>query len=402
MTDTQTEPVRRRVLVIGVVLLIVAAAVLDLVHPFGSSPSHPFGTAPTAGAASATPADPPTTEPVARRTLSEQTTVDATLGYAGDYTVVNQSGSAGQRPSQAVLTSVPAEGRVVSQGQVLYQVDSRPVVLLYGSTPAYRNLADGVPDGADVRQLNADLVALGYASRSDLDPSSDEFSAATKTGVQNLQEHLGVDQTGALRLGQVVFLPTAIRVTNLSASLGATVASGTPVLTGTSTTRQVTVDLDTSDQSEVRVGDRVSVTLPDNQTTPGVVTSVGTVASSESAGDKGSGQPTGSSSSDSGSSSDDSTVEVDVRLSHPAAASTWDQAPVQVTITTDTVRDALVVPVVALLARSGGGYAVEVAPANGSRRLVPVSLGIFDDADGMVQVTGGSLTAGQLVVVPKL
>lgn len=394
MTDTQTRR-GRRVLAGGVALLILAAAVLDLAHPFGSGPGHPFGTAPAT--ASADPADPPTTEPVARRTLAEQTTVDATLGYSGDYTVVHQSGG---RPAPGVLTSVPAEGQVVGQGHVLYQVNSQPVVLLYGSTPAYRRLAEGVSAGDDVRQLNAALVALGYASRSDLDPSSDEFGSATKAGVENLQDHLGVDQTGALELGQVVFLPTAIRVTNLPASLGATVAPGAPVLTGTSTTRQVIVDLDTSDQAEVRAGDRVSVTLPNNQTTPGVVTSVGTVASNESSGGKGTGQASGSSSSDSGSAG--STVEVDVRLTNPAAASTWDQAPVQVTITTDTVRDALVVPVVALLARSGGGYAVEVATANGARHLVPVSLGIFDDASGLVQVTGSGLTAGQFVVVPKL
>jgi hypothetical protein len=34
-----------------------------------------------------------------------------------------------------------------------------------------------------------------------------------------------------------------------------------------------------------------------------------------------------------------------------------------------------------------------------SRHLVPVKLGIFDDTDGLVQVTG-ALTPGQRVVVP--
>jgi hypothetical protein len=93
---------------------------------------------------------------------------------------------------------------------------------------------------------------------------------------------------------------------------------------------------------------------------------------------------------------------VDVTPSHPADAGTWDRAPVQVGITTATVRGALVVPVSALLAQSGGRYSVEVvgAGAGAGNHLVPVSLGMFDDAKGLVQVTGSGLAAGQKVVVP--
>jgi hypothetical protein len=70
-----------------------------------------------------------------------------------------------------------------------------------------------------------------------------------------------------------------------------------------------------------------------------------------------------------------------------------------VNITTATARSALGVPVGALLAQSSGRYAVEVVGAGNTRHLVPVMIGIFDDADGMVQVSG-ALTPGQLVVVP--
>ncbi|MGH9183303.1 MAG: hypothetical protein ACRDZ9_05740 [Acidimicrobiales bacterium] len=59
------------------------------------------------------------------------------------------------------------------------------------------------------------------------------------------------------------------------------------------------------------------------------------------------------------------------------------------------------VPVTALLALAGGGYAVEVADPDGTRHLVPVDLGLFDDAEGLVQVTGSGLEAGQRVVVPS-
>jgi hypothetical protein len=73
---------------------------------------------------------------------------------------------------------------------------------------------------------------------------------------------------------------------------------------------------------------------------------------------------------------------------------------VQVGITTTSVPNALVVPVTALLAQSGGGYAVEVVGAGARNHLVPVSLGLFDDAEGVVQVTASGLVAGQEVVVP--
>ena len=71
----------------------------------------------------------------------------------------------------------------------------------------------------------------------------------------------------------------------------------------------------------------------------------------------------------------------------------------QVGITTASVRNALVVPVTALLAQPGGGYAVEVVGAGASSPLVGVSLGLFDDAEGLVQVTGSGLAPGDKVLV---
>src|SRR6266511_720342 len=84
----------------------------------------------------------------------------------------------------------------------------------------------------------------------------------------------------------------------------------------------------------------------------------------------------------------------------PTATGSLDQAPVLVAITERIVHNVLAVPVNALLALAGGGYAVEVANADGPRHLVPVSPGLFDDAAGLVQVTGSGLAAGQHVVVP--
>jgi hypothetical protein len=326
---------------------------------------------------------PTSTATVTRQSLSSEIPVTATLGYAGSYTVVNQA--------SGILTRLPQIGKVVSEGQVLYEVSGRPVVLFYGATPAYRSLSadtNNALTGPDVRELNADLVAMGYASSSEIPAGSDVFSSWTAAGVEKLQSALGVTANGTLGLGDIVFLPGAARITSVSAALGATVPAGQAVMSATSTARMVTVDLDSAQQSEVAAGDHVTITLPDNSVTPGVVTSVGKVATSAS--------PSAASPGSSGA----ATITVLVTPADPAATGTWDQAPVTVDITTASVHDALVVPVDALLALSGGGYAVEVVGTNGVHHLVSVTLGIFDDADGLVQVSGHELSAGTPVVVP--
>jgi hypothetical protein len=91
---------------------------------------------------------------------------------------------------------------------------------------------------------------------------------------------------------------------------------------------------------------------------------------------------------------------VTVRPLDPAATGSIDQAPVDVAITTASVKSALVVPVDSLLALAGGGYAVEEVSPGGRHHLAAVSLGLFDDADGLVQVTGSGIAAGPRVVVP--
>jgi hypothetical protein len=337
---------------------------------------------------------------VEKRTLSATVSEAGILTYrarsdGSPYSVINQA--------QGTYTSLPAVGQVISQGHVLYRVNERPVVLLRGSTPAYRTLRAGAR-GPDVAELNADLVALGYASRAQLSPTSATFGRATTKGIEKLQAALGMTQNGTLALGQAVFEPTAMRVTTVSAQLGVRAQPSQTVMQGTSTARQVQVALDASQQTEVAVGNKVTISLPNNQTTPGVVSSVGAVATcSSSSGPGGSGSgsaaPRTDSCSSAGSgSSATPTIIVGVTPSDPAATGKWDAAPVQVGITTASVRGAMVVPVTALLAQSDGGYAVEVIGAAARNHLVPVSLGLFDDADGLVQVTGSGLAAGQTVV----
>jgi peptidoglycan hydrolase-like protein with peptidoglycan-binding domain len=351
------------------------------------------------GRAAPAPRPAASTARVQRRTLTATISEAGVLTYRArpdglPYTVITQA--------RGTYTELPATGQVVAQGRVLYRVNDRPVVLLRGATPAYRTLSIGAT-GPDVAELNADLVALGDASRRRLDPRSAAFGPATAAAVKKLQAARGMGGAGTLALGQVVFEPAAVRVTALLAQPGSTARPGEPVLQATSPDRQVQLALDASQQTDVAVGNRVSITLPDNHTTAGIVTSVAKVATcAPSAGDGPSAASGGAQTdacSSGGSGSGTPTINVDIAFTHPAASGRWDRAPVQVGITTATVKHALVVPVTALVARSGGGCAVEVAEA--TNRLVRVSLGLFDDADGLVQVSGPELAAGQRVVVPS-
>jgi hypothetical protein len=278
----------------------------------------------------------------------------------------------------------------VRQGQVIYDVDGSPVVLLYGQVPAYRSLSEGMT-GADVTQLNHDLVSLGYASSADIAPPGwDYFSWDTSYALKRLQSALGITSpAGTLPAGSAVFLPGPALITALgsSAVLGGPASPGAAVATASSTEPVVTIALDASLQSDVKDGDPVSITLPDGASTPGVISQIAAVASS----------PSASNSGDSGNSGSP-TITVLASLNNPAAAGSLIQAPVTVTITTGSAPDVLVVPVDALLAQPGGGYAVEVTSPP-SHHLVAVTPGLFDDAAGLVQVTG-DLTPGQRVVVP--
>ncbi len=282
----------------------------------------------------------------------------------------------------STFTKLPSVGQVIRRGESLYEIGGQPVLLLYGSVQPTRAFTLGMSPGHDVAELNANLQVLGYGQGL----AGDEFTAATAAAIRAMQYAHGASATGELLLGSVVFHPGPVRVTSVTPTVGATVMPG-PVLAITSTARQVKVALDASEQGSVKVGDQVTITLPDNQTTPGKITYVSSVAT------------TPSSSGHGGEEESAPTVEVDATPTDPAATGHLDQAPVNVEITTESVEGVMAVPVDALLALAGGGYAVEVAEGR-VHRLVAVTVGLFDDAEGVVQVSGQRLSAGQRVVVP--
>lgn len=350
------------------VVLAAAAATVGVAASSGAKPAT--------GAAHEPPA---TTATVQRGPLSDMVSQYGTLTYrarpdGSPFAVINQV--------SGTYTKLPEDGDKFDCGDVLYRVDDKPVLLLCGATPTYRSLAEG-DSGPDVTELNANLVHLGYDTRTRLDAPSNYFSSATASALEKLQSKLDETQTGSLDLGQAVFLPEPVRIAKVTGDLGGSARPGAQFAQATSDTLEVQVALDPSQQVEVKPGDRAQITLPDNTSVTGRVEGLGKVAQLPA------GQSAGA-----------ATIPAFISLDNPGKARGLDQAPVHVDITTAGVASALSVPVTAIVGESGGGFAVEVVLADGRRELVAVTLGLFDTAAGRVQVEG-ALHEGDRVVVPS-
>jgi peptidoglycan hydrolase-like protein with peptidoglycan-binding domain len=415
---------RRRRLAATALLLAIAAVAVIVLLGSGSRP-------PSSGGGQLGPGR--TTSVVARRTLTESSNVEGTLGYGAKVDLYNRLAG--------TFTWLPAVGGIVGRGETLWRIDNRPVALMYGPVPAYRTLKAGVGDGPDVAELNRNLIDLGFDPYGEIDEDP-HFGAATVAAVRRWQESEHLPKTGEVELGRVVFAPGARRITALEVSVGqdppaispaeeapeeeapeeervdqrpaakepddhkspaeepdadepakepeapepsSQAAAAEPALSTTSTRQLVQLELSAAEQSLAHVGKSAPVTLPDGNVVKGHITEVGTVAgAAESSGPEGGGEGGG-----------EPTISVTVALDHPVAR--LDQAPVDVELVKQVRRHALAVPATALFATAGGRYAVEAL--KGARRVVlPVTPGMF--ADGYVQVKGRGIHPGLKVVEP--
>jgi hypothetical protein len=276
------------------------------------------------------------TTQIVRQDLVETETVDGTLRYADERTVAPKL--------KGTVTWAPAEGAVIEPDHRLTEIDGKGVYLMEGDVPAYRPLGPGV-SGTDVRQLQRALDVEGDGT----------WDPATTEAVEGWQEAKGLPVTGTIDLGRVVFLPGVRRIV----STGRVGGPAAPVVTS-ATDRVVTVALDTA-QADLARG-AVAVELPSGRTVDGKVDTVGRVASKQG------------------------TVEVTIAVE----ATGIDRAPVEVELERGRAEDVLAIPVTALLARTGGGFAVELR--DHGRRVVPVEVGRF--ASGFVEIEGDGLKAG--------
>jgi multidrug efflux pump subunit AcrA (membrane-fusion protein) len=327
------------------------------------------------GSATTESSDPAATATVERRDLVQRETVSGTLSFADAATLYAQG--------QGTVTALREPGSIVTRGQALYWLDGKPVTLMYGKVPMWRRLDERASDGPDIEQLERNLVALGYDPDGEIE-IDDEWDSATEAAVKRWQDDKGLPETGSVEPGQIVFFSGARRVGQLKTTRGAVLQPAAELFETTSTRRIVTVDLDADTLSLASVGDRVVVGLPDGRSVGGTISSVSAVAESET--DPQSGEQT------------DPTVPIEIRIAPGVKTGRLDHTPVDVSFEKERVKNALTVPVSALLALAEGGFAVEVVDGPGSTHLVRVEPGMY--ADTFVQISGDGIKKGMKVVVP--
>nr|BFE60103.1 peptidoglycan-binding protein [Dactylosporangium thailandense] len=305
---------------------------------------------------------------VTRASVAERQFVNGTLGYA-DAFVVPGSG-------EGTLTWLPPTGTVVNAGDAVYEVDGRPVALLYGDRPAWRGFSGGMTDGADVEQLETNLRDLGFGDGLTVDR---RFTSATSNAIRRWQRAGRGAVTGELPLGSVAFLPGPIRVSGHELRLGAPVAAGAPVEYATRNEPVVLLTAAASQLGWVKAGDAVLVTLPGSKTRNGTVRTVAAA-----------------------SDQNPPTVTVTVRVDGDLTGLTGlaDRATVPAWVIRARHDNVLTVPIAALNAVADGRYEVIVVDGASTRR-VPVRTGLFDDLTATVEVSGDGLAEGQKVRVPR-
>jgi membrane fusion protein, multidrug efflux system len=277
-------------------------------------------------------------------------------------------GDDGNEVPSATLTSLLGVGATASRGTVLYTADEQPVVALIGDLPAWRTLEQGVDDGADVRQLEENLVALGYGADLDVDET---FTADTAAAVEAWETDLGrAAPDGTVTIGDVVFLTAPGDVLGHEAAVGNTLDAGSPVLAIGSEQRIVVADVDATEAGGWTLGSTVELEWSDTTTTDGTVIGTGRDVT-------------------------DGQVELIVAVGTGAGER---RSGAEATVTlVDARREGLVSVPVAAVIDDRGSPAVRVAQADGPDHVVPVETGLV--ADGWVEIKAG-LDGGEEIRLP--
>jgi hypothetical protein len=353
---------RKGIVLTAVAILVAAGIVSGFVALRGGSSGKPKAQA-------ALP-----TAPVIQTDMSAQTQIDGTLSYSGTYSVTAMQ--------PGYLTWLPTAGTVIKRGHRVFDIDNHHVPLFYTPTPFWRTIQSGTSDGTDILELKRNLSALGYGQYMTID---DHYDIDLEYAIMAWQHDQGVSETGQFHVGDVVTEPGPIRVAAVSAVLGN--PSQGAVLTATNPGRQVVANVPVSQEELVTVGAQVTITLPGRKTTTGHVTSIGSLATAGNT----------NAQSQTGTGTQTATVPVYIAMDHPGAAGSLDGAPVTVGFSSAVHKNALAVPVAALLASPDGTYSVDVIDSLGHVHPVTVTLGIF--ASDEVEVTG-NLQVGEKVEVP--
>ncbi|WP_371649495.1 MULTISPECIES: peptidoglycan-binding protein [unclassified Streptomyces] len=334
-----------------------------------------FGGDGDAGASARSGDLPPATAKVVRTDLVLSKTVDGKLDFAQRRAV--------KSAVEGTVTVAAAEGRTVKTGQALYELNDKPVTLLYGPVPMFREMKAG-DRGSDVLQLERSLRDLGYGAGLYVDTEYDRY---TEAAVKRWQKSLNRESTGRVGKGDVVFQPGQVKVVAADAALADQIAPGATVLTIAATRPVVRAQLEQTDGALTSKNTKVEVALPSGRTVAGRV--AGTVRPEE----PGSGSGAAGASAQKG-------ITVEIVLDGGASAMSGEDAKASASVkfVSEAHKGVLAVPVEAVVALRGenGGYGLQIVQGATSK-MVRVETGMT--ADGRIEVSGPDVREGVQVGV---
>jgi peptidoglycan hydrolase-like protein with peptidoglycan-binding domain len=326
--------------------------------------------------------EPPTasvvTVPADWGTLTSRLRLNAALEYGNPISLPVSPG---------IVTALPLAGQTIEAGQPVYESNGRPVILLEGARPLWRDLSSDAEDGQDVFQLEQNLARFGYF---DGEPDT-RFDWWTTDAVRRWQRELGLPVTGTLAAADVVVADApSIRISQVTSELG---VSGTSPATYTATTLMAVAKLTDAQARGLATGTPVTVVLPD-----------GTEVENRIAALDPGGQPTGE---------EGQTTPPTATIEFADQEQVSSTGPASIRIVVENNPDSgetLIVPTTALIATAEYAYAVEVL--DGERIVrIPVRIGIVADARVQVLASGPdvegapsdarALAAGDEVVISR-
>ena len=271
-------------------------------------------------------------------------------------------------------------------------------ILMFGEMPAWREIKEGMSAGPDIKQLKENLALLGYGLESSANQSNEIFTTMTKESIKKMQADFGINETGQISLGDIVFLPgkSVVQYDVNFPAIGSEVSANNVILSllpieeeysskksgksqSPKSLQKVSTTIPVVDKDLIEIGLQVKIELPSEIEIYGSISEIGKIAIIPA-----------------GNQAGDPYIEVSISLnqSYP----TWTGADVIVFVTRNLASNVLAVPVTSLLSLLEGGYGLEVVTGN-STQLVPIEIGMY--SGGWVEVESEYIKEGSQVINPK-
>jgi len=348
---------------------------------------------------------------VETKVLADAVVSRATVVAQGTVNAVPTGVPAGA--GRAVISKLPvAAGGVRKAGEVAVEVSGRPVVILQGPVPAYRDLSQGAT-GQDVVQLQDALGQIGHPTTPD---AHGVFGAATAKAVAAMYQAVGYSLPAGpmVPMDEVVFVNRVpVTVFSLAARVGQDAGQAKVLLSDGPLVAMAPVT--STSQTVLRDGLKATITSELlNKTVDGVVSlststgsGAGTGSAAATAGASGAGSTSGGSAGPASggadaSSSSGAAPSLVITPAQPLGPE-WAGQDVRVDVQSATTRGAvLAVPSTAVVMGSDGKTAVVKVTGGGStaqQQRVPVEVGASGGGFVEIRVPDGQIKAQDKVLV---